>query len=292
MYGISKLNEANTSIFIEDSEEKLGIGSGIIVTSNGYILTNYSISGEVGSNVYVTLKNGESYVADVVWVDSNMDIAIIKIAVNNLITLGVRDSNLINLGEEIYMISNPNGYDFNQKIQTGIISEVDKTFKIINNDNSTTYIEDVLKINSNIDSSQTGSPILNSSGELIGITSSKLNSVIPINRIKNIIQRLEQDDEFEEAYLGINGFDYNVIKYLNVSLEIESGVYIEQILENGPCVDLLYPGDIIRTVDNEKILKMQQLTEFLYTKSPGDTVTLNVLRGTEELEVKIVLGKK
>ena len=107
MYGISKLNEANTSIFIEDSEEKLGIGSGIIVTSNGYILTNYSISGEVGSNVYVTLKNGESYVADVVWVDSNMDIAIIKIAVNNLITLGVGDSNLINLGEEIYMISNP-----------------------------------------------------------------------------------------------------------------------------------------------------------------------------------------
>ncbi len=239
MYGISKLNEANTSIFIEDSEEKLGIGSGIIVTSNGYILTNYSISGEVGSNVYVTLKNGESYVADVVWVDSNMDIAIIKIAVNNLITLGVGDSNLINLGEEIYMISNPNGYDFNQRIQSGMISEINKTFKIINENNEEVYVEDVMKLDFNIESSQTGSPILNSTGELIGITSSKLNSVIPINRVKNIISNFEENNSFKEAYLGIHGFDFDVVKYLHLGENIESGIYVEQILENSPVVDVL-----------------------------------------------------
>ena len=239
MYGISKLNEANTSIFIEDSEEKLGIGSGIIVTSNGYILTNYSISGEVGTNVYVTLKNGESYVADVVWTDSNMDIAIIKIAVNNLITLGVGDSNLINLGEEIYMISNPNGYDFNQRIQSGMISEINKTFKIINENNEEVYVEDVMKLDFNIESSQTGSPILNSTGELIGITSSKLNSVIPINRVKNIISNFEENNSFKEAYLGIHGFDFDVVKYLHLGENIESGIYVEQILENSPVVDVL-----------------------------------------------------
>lgn len=173
-----------------------------------------------------------------VWTDSMMDIAIIKIALNNLITLGVGDSNSVNLGEEIYMISNPNGYDFNQRIQTGIISEINKTFKILN-DINTTYVEDIIKINSDISSSQTGSPILNSSGELIGITSSKLNSVIPINRVKNIIQKLEQTGEFNEAYLGVNGFDYDVVKYLNLGVDIEYGVYIEQILEDSPAFELL-----------------------------------------------------
>lgn len=269
----------------------MGIGSGIIISSDGYILANQSVVGEVGANVYVTLKNGDDYVAQVIWTDSTMDIAIIKIASNNLITLGFGDSDSVNLGEEIYMISNPNGYDFNQKIQTGIISEINKTYKIINDD-ITTYIEDVIKINSTIDSSQTGSPILNSSGELIGITSSKLNSVIPINRVKNIINKLEQDGEFKEAYLGVYGFDYDVIKYLNLGVEVESGVYIEQILENSPAIDLLETGDIIRTIDGEKITRMQQLTEYLYSKNPGDKIVLDVLRGTEELELEITLKEK
>lgn len=270
----------------------MGIGSGIIVTSDGYILTNQSIVGEEGSNVYVTLKNGNEFIAQVIWTDKIMDIAIIKIASNNLITLELGDSDSINLGEEIYMVSNPNGHDFNQKIQTGIISEINKTYKIINEDNSATYIEDVIKINSNIEASQTGSPILNSSGELLGITSSKLNSVIPINRVKNIIQRLEQDGEFKEAYLGISGFDYDVINYLNLGVEIESGVYIEQIFENSPCVDILNSGDIIRSIDNEQITRMQQLTEYLYTKNPGDRIVLNIIRGTEEIEQEIILGEK
>lgn len=221
-----------------------------------------------------------------------MDIGIIKIASNNLITLGVGDSDLVNLGEEIYMISNPNGYDFNQKIQTGIISEINKTFKIVDDNNLTTYIEDVIKINSTIDSSQTGSPILNSSGELIGITSSKLDAVIPINRVKNIIQKLEENGEFSEAYLGVNGFDYDVVKYLNLGIELDSGVYIEQILEDSPVANILNVGDILYSIDDNKITKMQDLTEYLYLKSPGDTVILNVLRGTEELEYEVTLVEK
>ena len=288
--GISKLNDASTSIFIENSEEKLGIGSGIIVTSNGYILANQSVVGEVGSSVYVTFKNGDKYVAEVVWTDSRMDIAIIKIATNNLITLGFGNSDSVNLGEDVYMISNPNGYDFNQKLQAGIISEIDKTYKIVNDDNTETYIEDVIKINSTIESSQTGSPILNSSGELIGITSSKLDSVIPINRVKNIIQKFKQEEEFSEAYLGVYGFDYNVIQYLNSNIEIESGVYIEQISEDSPAIDLIESGDIIRAIDGEEIFKMQELVEYLYSKNKGDAVILDVLRGTEELEVTIVLN--
>ena len=80
--------------------------------------------------------------------------------------------------------------------------------------------------------------------------------------------------------------------YLNLGVEIESGVYIEQIFENSLCVEVLNSGDIIRAIDNEKITRMQQLTEYLYTKNPGDTVTLNIIRGTEEIEQEIVLNEK
>lgn len=265
--GISKLNETSTSIFVENSEEKLGIGSGIIVTSNGYILANQSIVGEKGSNCYVKLKNGETYVAEVVWVDKNVDIALIKIAAQNLITLFMGDSNHINLGQEIYMISNPTGFGVNQKIQTGIISETNKTFKLVNEE-ETQYVEDVIKINSKIESSQTGSPILNEDGELLGISSSKLNIVIPINRIKSLIQNLENNDDFKEAYIGIFGYDSSVIEYLNIGISNQKGIYIEKINEDSPAKEKILVGDIITNIDDLSLEKMQDLISYIYTKKP------------------------
>ena len=218
-----------------------------------------------------------------------MDISIIKIAANNLIKLEQGDSDDISLGEGIYMISNPTGYDLDEKIQASIISEKDKTFKIITND-STTYIEDIIKIGVDIESSQTGSPILNENGEIIGITSSKLNSVIPINRIKNIVQSLEENGEFKEAYLGIYGFDNSVIEYLGLGIENQSGVYIEKIAEDSPAYEKILVGDIITMIDEMEINRMQDLSSYIYTKSPNDTVKLTIIRETEQLEIEITLG--
>lgn len=263
--GISKLNETSTSIFVENSEEKLGIGSGIIVTSNGYILTNQSIVGEKGSNCYVKLKNGETYVADVVWIDKNVDIALIKIAAQNLISLSMGDSDSINLGQEIYMISNPSGFGINQKIQTGIISEKYKTFKIVN-ETGTQYIEDIIKVNSKIENSQTGSPILNVNGELLGISSSKLDIVIPINRIKNLIQNFEKNDNYEEPYIGVYGYDNDVIGYLNLGISNQKGIYIEKINEDSPAYEKILTGDIITNIDDLNIERMQDLISYIYTK--------------------------
>ena len=236
----------------------------------------------------MTLKSGESYVAEVVWSDSNMDISIIKISANNLITLKQGDSDDINLGEEVYMISNPTGYDLDEKIQIGIISEKDKTFKIVE-ENSINYIEDIMKINVDIETDQTGSPILNESGELIGIASSKLNSIIPINRIKNIIQKLEEEGEFEEAYLGVYGFDNNVIEYLELGIESQTGVYVEKIDENSSAYGEILSGDIITMIDETEITRMQDLTSYIYTKSPNDVVKLTIIRDTKQLEIEITL---
>lgn len=220
-----------------------------------------------------------------------MDISIVKIAANNLIKLEQGDSDEISLGEEIYVISNPTGYDFDEKIQIGIISEKDKTFKIVG-DSDTSYIEDIIKISNNIENSQTGSPVLNEDGELLGITSSKLNSVIPINRIKNIIQKLEEEGEFEEAYLGVYGFDNDVIEYLGLDLDNQSGVYIEKISDDSPAYGEILAGDIIIMIDETKVTRMQDLSSYLYTKLPGDTVKLTIIRDGKQEEMDVILGEK
>lgn len=289
--GVSKSNQNNTSIFVENSEEKLGIGSGIILTSNGYILTNQSIVGNKHSDCYVTLKNGEVYPSQVVWVNENLDIAIIKVSASNLLSLSLGDSKNCTLGEEVYMISNPTGYNFNQNLQTGIISEINKTLKIMSEDEEI-YVEDIIKINTNIKSEQTGSPVLNINGEVIGISSSKLNAIIPINIIKNIIKRYETDNNFEEAYLGVYGFGYDVIKYLNLNVEINYGIYIEKIEEGSPVYGQVFSGDIITKIDDIELSSMSDLKNYLYTKNPKEKVVLNIVRGTKQFELEIELGTK
>ena len=290
-FGISKLNENNTSIFVQNSEEKLGIGSGIIVTSNGYILTNYTISGDIKSTCYVTLKSGEIYPAEVLWVDKNLDISIIKISAENLLALALGDSDKCSLGEEIYMVSNPTGYNLKENLGIGVISQLNNTIKMVD-ENNEVYIEDIMKINIGIKAEQTGSPVLNENGEVVGISVSSIDSVVPINRVKNIINRFKNENSFEEAYLGIYGFDNNVLKYMNSDYKTNIGVYIEKIEKDSPVYEQILSGDIITKIDDFELSSMQELSEYLYTKNPGDKVKLNVIRGTKSFEVECELKKK
>jgi len=286
--GISKIMQNDTSIFVENSEEKLGIGSGIIITSDGFILTNYSLSGDIKSTCYATLKNGDVYPGEVIWVNKNLDISIIKIAAENLLSLSLGDSEKCSLGEMIYMVSNPSGYSFKEELNTGVIRSLKNTIKIIE-DEDEIYVEDIMKIDNNILSSQTGSPVLNKNGEVIGISSSKINAIIPINRIKNIIERLKEDGEFKEAYLGVYGFDNDVLKYLNLDYTSAVGVYIEKILEDSPVFEKMEKGDILTKIDDYEISTMQELSEYLYLKNPKDKVLLKVIRGTKEMDIECIL---
>jgi serine protease Do len=267
------------------------MGSGIILTSDGYILTNYSLSGEVKSTCYVTLRNGKSYTAQTLWVNRQLDIAIIKISANNLLALSLGDSDSVSIGEEIYMVSNPTGYDFKKEFETGVVSKLKNTLKIVSGE-QTEYAEDVMQISIDIKSKNTGSPILNENGELLGIVSSKLNSVIPINRIKNILTRFGNEKNFEEATLGIYGFDNDVLKYLKSDYSFNIGVYIEKVEDDSPANGRIFQGDIITKIDDYELSSMQEFSEYLYTKNVGDSVKLHVIRGTKEFDVQCILSSK
>ena len=135
--GISKLEQNGTSIFLGDSENKLGLGSGIILTDNGYILTNQHVVGNKYSNCYVTLENGKSYNGSVAWADSNIDLAIVKIMANDLDYIELGDSDKITLAEEVYAIGNPIGIEFQRTVTKGIISGIDRTIKLTENGSKT-----------------------------------------------------------------------------------------------------------------------------------------------------------
>lgn len=114
--GISKLKDNGNAIFLKDGTTQLGLGTGMIVTEDGYILTNEHVSGAKFSNCYVTLENGKTYTANVVWSDSDLDLSIIKINVKGLPYVTLGDSDQAKVGEKVYAIGNPIGFEFRRTV--------------------------------------------------------------------------------------------------------------------------------------------------------------------------------
>ncbi len=296
--GISKIQQNGNSIFLGNSEEKLGLGSGIILTDNGYILTNQHVSGNKYSNCYVTLENGQTYNGSVLWADSNIDLAIVKIVANNLDYIEIGDSDSIKLADEVYAIGNPIGIEFQRTVTKGIISGKDRTIKIEDGEQGN-YMEDLIQTDATINEGNSGGPLVNKNGELIGINTVKINDAegigfaVPVNIIKPILEKLVQNGKFEEAYLGIYGYDKEVIPYLDSGLEIDNGIYVATILADGPLFNReVQVGDIISKIDSVDINKMNDLKKYIYTKNPKDKVKLTIKRDKSEFEVEIELGYK
>lgn len=296
--GISKLKQTGSSIFVDNAEQKLGLGSGVLITDNGYILTNQHVAGNKYSNCYVTLEDGKIYDGNVVWADNNIDLAIVKINKNNLEYLQLGDSDEINLAEDVYAIGNPLGMDFQKTVTKGIVSSLNRTIKI-EGENENVYMEDLIQTDATINEGNSGGALINSDGKLIGINSVKISNAegigfaVPVNIVKPIINKLINEGKFEEAWLGIYGYDKEAIKYLDSELEIENGIYVAQVAVDGPLVNLdIKEGDIITKIDDTEISKMNDLKKYIYSKNPKDMVKLYIQRAGKESEVEVELANK
>lgn len=158
--GISKLKNNGNSIFLKDGTTKLGLGTGIIVSENGYILTNEHVSGAKLSNCYVTLENGKTYTANVVWSDSDLDLSIIKINAKGLQYVTLGNSDQIKVGQKVYAIGNPIGFEFQRTVTSGIVSAINRTIKIEENEKNS-YMEDLIQTDATINPGNSGGPLIN-----------------------------------------------------------------------------------------------------------------------------------
>ena len=298
--GISKLKNTGSSILSKSTESELGLGTGVIVTDNGYILSNEHVTGSKYSKCYITLENGNTYDGTVVWSDSDLDLSITKINAKNLEYVTLGDSSKIRVGENVYAIGNPIGYEFRRTVTAGIISAKNRTIKI-EETNKSSYMTDLIQTDATINPGNSGGPLIYSNGDVIGINTVKISSAegigfaIPINIVKPIIEKLKIQESFEEATIGIYAYDKEVIPYLdsNYKINLDKGIYVAQITKNGPSDNAeLKEGDIINKIDGVELSTMNDLRQYIYTKNPNDEVTLDITRGKITKQIKIILGKK
>ena len=304
--GISKLKNAGSTLLTGTSEEDLGLGSGIIVTDNGYILSNEHVTGSKYSKCYITLEDGQNYEGTVTWSDEDLDLSLTKIKAEGLPYIQLGDSNNIKIGETVYAIGNPIGFEFRRTVTSGIISAKNRTIKL-EEEKGISYMSNLIQTDATINPGNSGGPLLLPNGNVIGINTVKISSAegigfaIPINVIKNVIDSFKKTDSFEEATLGIYAYDGTAVQYLdNVKTSslatatiIQKGVYVDQITVNGPSGNTeLKSGDIITNIDEIELNTVNDLREYIFTKKPGDEVNLKINRGKINKEIKVILGKK
>lgn len=299
--GISKVKNKGNTVFLEDGVESLGLGTGFIVTEDGYIVTNEHVSGSKYSTCYVTLEDGRNYTANVVWSDSDIDLSIVKINLSGLKALTLGNSDNIKIAQEVYAIGNPIGFEFQRTVTSGIISALDRTIKI--EEETTTYMEDLIQTDAGINPGNSGGPLIDKNGKVIGINSVKITSAegigfaIPIDYVKPILEKIVKSGEVNSATLGIFAYDKNVIPYINQELNknytLENGIYVAYVNTNSPAGKAgIKEGDILLKIDNIELTKMSDLRIYIYSKNPSDEVTLTYKRNNRTQEITVKLGKK
>lgn len=293
--GISRIKTHSNSIFSSNgSINELGLGTGIIVSNNGYILSNCHVTGEKSSTCYVTLENGYTYEGSVVWCDTDLDLSITKIDATNLTYATIGDSSRLKSGESVYAIGNPIGYEFRRTITSGIISATNRTIRIEEN-NSVSYMTDLIQTDASINPGNSGGPLINPAGEVVGVNTVKITTAegigfaVPINVVKPVVEKFVTENKFNEAYLGVYAYDKDVIPYVSSS-NFTSGIYVVHINENSPAVfSGIQTGDIITSIDGKSINNMIELREYIYTKSPGESVSIDISRGYVTRTYDVVL---
>lgn len=278
-----------------------GSGSGIIISEDGYIVTNnHVISSESNSNYFQISEatgikvnlygDSESYDATVVGTDSYTDLAVLKIEKNGLTPAVLGNSDDLKVGEFVMAIGNPLGMDYS--VTSGIVSAVNR--EVTADGRSYTAIQTDAAINSG----NSGGALVNSKGEVVGINTLKLAGsgiegmgfAIPISSTTSIIDQLIEFQSVKRPYIGITGsaVDTATAKRYN----LPEGVYVESVEENSPASKAgIQQADIITKIEGKEIKSVNELNKVKYNYSIGDTITLTLVRNSQEMDVKVTLSE-
>lgn len=270
-------------------------GTGIIVSENGYILTNQHLAGKIGTRLIVNLDNGDSVQGRVMWTEEDIDIAIVKIEKRNLPVATLGDSDNIKIGNEVWAIGNPLGVEFQRTTTKGIISGINRTLNFEENGKKI-FMEDLIQTDASINSGNSGGPLINENGEVIGVNTVKITSAegigfaVPINIVKPMIDSFAKNNSFIEVNLGIYAYDKEIVKYINSRITIDKGIYVTNVNKGSNAEKAgIKVGDIIMSIDGVEMNKMTDLRKYIYTKKAGDVVSVVINRRNKIENVKVEL---
>jgi S1-C subfamily serine protease len=278
-----------------------GVGTGIIVDEGGYILTNSHVvmDGEAVDNIDVLLSDGREVKGEILWSDRSLDMAIVKIQADNLVAAELGDSSEMKIGAYVAAIGNPLGLDFRGSVSQGVISGLDRT--IVTGDASSqnqVRMEGLFQVDAAINKGNSGGPLLNSKGEVIGINTAKAQSgegmgfAIPIDTAKPIVSSVKETGGFQRVYIGIEPADVSdwLSSYPNVDLGVREGVYVKEVTENGSAQAAgVRKGDVVTEVDGHEVTTSSALIKLLLNYRAGDVIKVTLMRDGQELALDITL---
>lgn len=284
------------------SYDATSVGTGVIVDEQGYILTNSHVVNDGNTKaITVSLYDGSEVTGTVLWNDSTLDLAVVKIEGENLTAAELGDSDTVNIGAYAAAIGNPLGLQFERSISQGIISGLNRTIAVTSDGTSSTTMEGLMQTDATINSGNSGGPLLNSKGQVIGINSAKASDgegmgfAIPINVAAPIVKQIKETGKFTRAYLGISGIGLEEqSQYTDAQLEeyfgTAKGIYINNITEDGGAEKAgLKKGDIIIQIDGEEVSTMNKINTILISKQIGDKVKVTYMRDGKVLSCEVTL---
>lgn len=272
-----------------------GSGSGVIISTDGYIVTNnHMVDG--ADELTVTLNDNKEYSARIIGTDKTTDLALIKISATNLPAMPIGDSDKLKVGEWVLAVGNP--FNFNSTVTAGIVSAKARSL-------GANGIESFIQTDAAINSGNSGGALVNTRGELVGINAmlysqtgsySGYGFAIPTTIMNKVVADLKKYGVVQRGVLGVSATDVN--KYFDsqkeqgkeVDLGTMEGVYVAKVDEDGSAAEAgIKEGDVIIAVDGKKVVKMSEFQEYLTNKRPGDKVTVTYLRKKQKKTATITL---
>ncbi|MEG1310710.1 MAG: trypsin-like peptidase domain-containing protein [Romboutsia sp.] len=288
--GITTTTIDTNNIFAIPSQSE-GVGTGVIVDANGYILTNsHVVSDGQAVDVNVLFNDGSSTKGKVLWNDKDLDLAMVKVDKTGLTPAEFGDSGNVRTGDIAIAIGNPLGLEFQKTVTQGIISGLDRTIKT-----EKASMTGLMQTDASINPGNSGGPLLNQKGQVIGINTAKasqaegLGFAIPINTARPIVEQIIKSGNFEKITLGIKGIDLAIFESsTGTDLEAKEGVYIAEVIADTSAQRAgIQAGDVIVKVGDNNIATMSDLNKSLYKYSKGQKTTVSINRGGKVINIGV-----
>jgi serine protease DegQ len=274
-------------------QRSAGLGSGVIVNAEGYILTNNHVV-EAADEIEVSLGNGKRYPAKVVGTDPDTDIAVVRIAATQLPTITFGDDNNLRLGDVVLAIGNPLGVG--QTVTMGIVSGLRRTGLGINT------FESFIQTDAAINQGNSGGALIDSSGNLVGINSAILSQTggsigigfaIPVSTAKQMMEQIISSGSVTRGWIGVEAQDITAELAESLKLPATSGVIIAGLAKSGPADKAgVHLGDVLIGVEGKPVPDSSAMLNLIAQLTPGQKANFKVRRNSGELDLTIVVGKR
>ncbi len=280
------------------SQQQRAAGSGVIISGDGYIVTNNHVI-DNAAEIEVTTNDNRTYQARLIGADPSTDLAVLKIEDQGLPSIILGDSDFLQVGEWVLAVGNP--FNLTSTVTAGIVSAKARNINILGYDPSQDAfpLESFIQTDAAVNPGNSGGALVNSRGELVGINTaiasrtgsySGYSFAIPVSIVQKVTADLLEYGKVQRAYIGVNIANLDAATVLENKLSVTEGVLVNGLIEGGAAEERgMKAGDIITAVEGRKIRNVTELQEQIGKHRPGDRIEVKVLRGSKSEKFDIVL---